>query len=289
MTNDLEMQRDSAGSPAAPDPDPWELFALRYACHTGRSAQDNFLSGDPHETAADLDYFIWLARRGAEVVVIDTGFGPDAGAARGRHLLCDPVTALSRMGVDAATVKRVILTHLHYDHAGNLPAFPSAQFHLQVSEAAHATGPCMCDPHARAPFDVENVVDYIRKLYAGRITFHSGDHELAPGLWLHPVPGHSAGLQTVRVFTTRGWVLLASDATHFFANMAKRDPFPVLFDAGAAVRGFDRLAALAPSDDHIVPGHDPAVMRIYPAPTPALDGLAVRLDVAPMHHWQDLP
>lgn len=266
---------------------PWDVFALRYAEHTGRTAHENLLSGDPHESGANLDYFLWLVRRGAEVVVIDTGFGAAAAAARGRRLLRDPVEALALMGVEAATVEQVILTHLHYDHAGSLMPFAAARFHVQEAEAAHATGPCMCDPKARAPFDVENIVDYVRKLYAGRVVFHQGDAELAPGLWLHAVPGHSAGLQAVRVFTARGWVVLASDATHFYANMARRDPFPVLVDAAAVVRGFDRLEALAPSRDHIVPGHDPGVMRAYP-PVPGLEGIAVRLDSAPVLGWEYL-
>lgn len=283
---DQSTARDGSGT--GREPAPWQLFALRYANHSGRSEQDNFLGGDLHEQGADLDYFIWLARRGTEIVVIDTGFGKAAALARKRTLLCDPVEALRRMNVSVDAVDQVILTHLHYDHAGSLNAFPSARFHLQVAEAAYATGPCMCDPGFRAPFDVENVVDYIRMLYAGRVIFHQGDVELAPGLWLHPIPGHSAGLQAVRVLTARGWVLLASDATHLYANMARRVPFPVLFDAEQVRRGFDRLAALAPSLDHLVPGHDPAVMRAYPAPSPDLAGLAVRLDVPPSLRWTDL-
>ncbi len=266
---------------------PWELFALRYAEHTGRCAHENFLSGDVHESGANLDYFIWLARRGDEAVVIDTGFSADAAAARGRTLRLAPAAALRHLGVEAARVEQVVLTHLHYDHAGTLTDFPAAHFHLQEAEAAHATGPSMGDPRARAPFDVENIVDYVRMLFAGRITFHRGDHRLAPGLWLHEVPGHSAGLQAVRVWTARGWVLVASDATHFYANMARRDPFPVCHDAAAVLRGFDRMEALAPSRDHIVPGHDPGVMRAYPA-VPGLEGIAVRLDMPPRLGWEDL-
>lgn len=283
---DQSTARDGSGT--GQDPAPWELYALRYANHSGRTAQDNFLNGDLHEQGADLDYFIWLARRGPEIVVIDTGFGKAAAQARRRTLLCDPVDALRRMDVMAETVDRVILTHLHYDHAGSLNAFPSARFELQVAEAAYATGPCMCDPGFRAPFDVESVVDYVRILYAGRVSFHQGDVELASGLWVHAIPGHSAGLQAVRIFTARGWVVLASDATHLYANMARRIPFPLLFDAEQVRRGFDHLAALAPSLDHVVPGHDPAVMRAYPAPSPDLEGLAVRLDVAPSLPWKDL-
>lgn len=267
---------------------PFELYALRYAIHTGRRAEDNFLNADPHETGVDLHYFIWLARRGDEIFVIDTGFADEAATARGRTLLRRPADALALLGVEASAVRQVILTHLHYDHAGTLTDFPQAQFHLQVAEPAYATGPCMCDPKARGVFDVENIVDYVRTLFDGRVTFHDGDSRLAPGLWLHKVPGHSAGLQAVRVFTRRGWVLVASDATHLYANMARRNPFPVFVDQQALLAGFDRIAALAPSLDHIVPGHDGAVMRAYPAPEPALEGIAVCLDEAPLLPWQEL-
>lgn len=267
---------------------PFELYALRYATHEGRTAKDNFLYADPHESGENLDYFIWLARRDSEVFVIDTGFGQEAADARGRTLLRRPVDALALLDVDAQQVRQVILTHLHYDHAGTLSDFPAAHFHLQVDEAGHATGPCMCDPEARAPFDVENIVAYVRNLYAGRIEFHRSDKELVSGLWLHAIPGHSAGLQAVRVYTKRGWVVLASDATHFYANMERENPFPVLFDKAALIRGYSRLIELAPSLNHIVPGHDPAVMRAYKAPSEKLNGIVVRLDEEPILNWEEL-
>ncbi len=47
------------------------------------------------------------------------------------------------------------------------------------------------------------------------------------------------------------------------------------------LEGYRRLRALAPSEQHIVPGHDPLVMARYPAPVPELEGIVVRLDVAP--------
>ena len=54
-----------------------------------------------------------------------------------------------------------------------------------------------------------------------------------------------------------------------------------MFNIGEALDGYRKLEALAQSHDHIIPGHDPMVMRLYPAPTEALQDIAVRLDVAP--------
>jgi hypothetical protein len=75
--------------------------------------------------------------------------------------------------------------------------------------------------------------------------------------------------------------VLASDVTHFYENMASARPFTTALHIGDMLEGFDRLLALAPSEDHIVPGHDPLVMKLYPAVSPALEGIAVRLDVPP--------
>jgi len=175
----------------------------------------------------------------------------------------------------------VIVTHLHYDHVGNFEIFPRATFHLQDREMAYATGRYMCHARLRMPFDVENVTGLVRELYRGRVAFHDGDEELASGLSLHLVGGHSHGLQFVRVHTARGWVVVASDAAHFYANLERGNPFPIVLHVGEMLEGHRKCRRLAASAQHIVPGHDPLVMQRYPAPSPELEGIAVRLDVAP--------
>ncbi len=121
----------------------------------------------------------------------------------------------------------------------------------------------------------------VRLNYRGRVVFHKGDVELAPGVRLHLAGGHSAGLQFVSVYTQRGWVVLASDVTHYFEHMESGRPFTTTFNVGDTLEGYERLRALAPSSDHIVPGHDPLVMQIYPPAKPELKDIAVRLDVPP--------
>jgi len=81
--------------------------------------------------------------------------------------------------------------------------------------------------------------------------------------------------------TRRGLVMVASDAAHLYANMETKNPFPVIFELDKVLAGYDRLRELADSPDHVVPGHDPLVLKYYPAVSPKLAGIAVRLDAAP--------
>jgi glyoxylase-like metal-dependent hydrolase (beta-lactamase superfamily II) len=257
----------------------YEVLALRYATMQGRTAGDNFLFPDDHAAPMPIDYYIWAIRGGGRTIVVDTGFGPAAAAARGRSLMCSPAHALARVGIEAATVADVVITHLHYDHAGCLDAFPTATFHIQDSEMAFATGRCMCHAVLRAPMEVEDVVSAVRHVYAGRVRFHDGTAQIAPGISLHLIGGHSGGLQIVRVRTARGWVVLASDAAHFWANIEKANPFPLVVDVFRMAEGWRICAELSDGPDHLIPGHDPLVRTRFPA-VPGNDE-AVRLDLAP--------
>src|SRR5207253_11409051 len=176
--------------------------------------------------------------------VVDTGFAEEAALRRGRELLRSPAEALRLLQMDASQVTDVILTHLHYDHAGNLDQFPRARFHLQDREMSYATGRCMCHGPLRHPFSADHVTLMVRHVYSERVTFHNGEGEVAPGVTLHRVGGHSDGLQVVRVETARGPVVLASDASHYYANMHRRSPFPILYNLGDMVEGWGIVARL---------------------------------------------
>jgi glyoxylase-like metal-dependent hydrolase (beta-lactamase superfamily II) len=259
----------------------YEVFAIRYASLSGRNASENFVGGDPHEAGSDLDYYVWLARSASRTFVVDTGFDAAVGTRRGRRMTTPPGEGLRRLGVDAATVKDVIITHLHYDHVGNFGLFPAATFHLQDDEMAYATGRHMSEKFFSQAYEVDEVVAMVREVYKGRVRFHDGDAELAPGLSLHRIGGHTRGMQAVRIRTRVGWIVLASDASHLYANMNETRPFPIVYDVPRLVEGYRRLRELADAPGLVVPGHDPLVMRRYPSAGAGLEGIAVRLDHRP--------
>src|ERR1700750_170204 len=200
------------------DPE-YELFAIRYATRDAQRSE-HFIGGDPHDGPMPMDYFMWLARGEGRTFVIDTGFNAEVAEKRKRTFLRCPVETLAAFGIDVNAVEDVILTHLHYDHAGNFDRFPNARFHLQERELAYATGRFMRYPRLSHSFEVEDVCGVVRLNYAGRVIFYDGDAELAPGLTVHAVGGHSAGLPFVRVKTARGFGVLASAVTYFVAILA---------------------------------------------------------------------
>ena len=258
----------------------YEVYAIKYATRNAKRS-DHFVGGDPHDAPMPMDYFVWVVRNSARTFVIDTGFTREVGEARKRTFLRSPAEGLAMLGVDAKEVKDVIITHMHYDHVGTFHDFPKAQFHLQDEEMAFATGRQMRHTRFRHSIEVENVVGMVRLVFGDRVTFYRGDAELAPGVSLHHIGGHTPGLQCVRVMTKRGWVVLASDATHYYEHIEGDRCFVTVYNVGDTLEGYSMLRRLAASPRHIIPGHDPLVMQRYPAVSKALDGIAVSLDVNP--------
>ena len=241
----------------------YEVYAVRYATHD-RLRSENFIGGDPHDGPMPLDYFVWLLKSPQRAILVDTGFNAATAKLRARNLLRCPIEALRVLGVDPDTIQDVVITHLHYDHAGNLDKLPNARFHIQDAELEYATGRCMCHPSMRHAYSVEDVVDLVRKVYADRVVFHKGDATIAPGVELIHIGGHTKGMQSLRVRTARGWVVLASDASHFYEHHETGRPFTIVYHLGDMLEGHRRLNAIAASPQYIVPGHDPEVLARYP-------------------------
>lgn len=257
----------------------YEVFALRYAWRDAKR-QDHFISevSDP-DAPMPMDYFVWVMRSPDRTVLLDTGFKPDVGTRRGRTPLHAPAEALSLVGIGAESVRDIVISHLHYDHAGTIDAFPNARLHLQSQELDYVTSGK--NEGRRGSFEVDDVAEVLRAMYADRVKLYGGSEQPWPGISVHLVGGHTPGSQIVRVRTKRGWVVLAADAIHYYENMELGIPFHGAYDAGREIASFDTCKALADSEEHIIPGHDPEVTQRYPAASPALEGIVLRLDEPP--------
>jgi glyoxylase-like metal-dependent hydrolase (beta-lactamase superfamily II) len=259
----------------------YEVYAIKYA-QLARKAHANFIDGDPHETAdMPLNYYVWAIVGRGRTIVVDTGFGAAVGRKRGRTITHPVDEGLRAIGVHPQDVQDVVITHMHYDHCGNDDLFTRARYHLQDLEMDYATGRCMCQREISKAFEADDVARMVHRVFDGRVQFHAGTDEIAPGVSLHHIGGHTKGLQVVRVDTDRGAVVLASDATHFYAHMEQNRAFPILYNLADLLEGYQTLRKLASSERHVIPGHDPLVIARYPAASAPTEGWAARLDVDP--------
>ncbi|MGE0824789.1 MAG: N-acyl homoserine lactonase family protein [Candidatus Binatia bacterium] len=259
----------------------YKIFALRYATRDARRA-DNFIGGDPHDGPMPMDYFTWAIIGPDRLFLVDTGFTAETAARRKRTFLRCPIASLRLLDIDPDAVTDVILTHLHYDHVGNFHKLPHARFHLQERELAFATGRYIQYPYFAHGFEEEDIVGMVRLNFRRQLALYDGEVEIAPGLSMHLATGHTAGMQVVRVHTQRGYVVLASDSSHYYENLETGRPFIAVVDVAATLDSFRKVQRLATSAAHIVPGHDPLVMRRYSAPSLSLQDIVVRLDVEPV-------
>jgi glyoxylase-like metal-dependent hydrolase (beta-lactamase superfamily II) len=258
----------------------YQLLAIRYGTREARRS-DHFIGGDPHDGPMPMDYFVWAVVGSSRAFLVDTGFTAETAARRKRQFLRCPIESLREIGLEPDSITDMVLTHLHYDHVGNFHKLPNARFHLQEREMAFATRRHMRYPFFGHGFELEDVLGMVRLNFRRRVEFYDGDGELAPGVTMHLAPGHTAGLQVVRVHTRRGNVVLASDSSDFYENLQSNRPFVAAVDLGAVLDSFHKVERLAESRRHIVPGHDPLVMRRYSSPSSALQDVVVRLDLDP--------
>ncbi len=262
--------------PASSEP-LYELYAIRYAHREAIRDEMFYEHDDCGDESMPMDYFVWLAVAGSQIVVIDTGCKRETAEQRKRQYFASPLDTMQRLGFAAVNVGHVIVTHLHWDHSGNVDQFPNAQIILQDQEMAFWTGRWGGRGQFAKLAEPADLSHLIQANMKGRIRWVDGDAEVVPGISVHRVGGHTPGMQVVRVATTSGQVVLTSDASHYFDNIEHDKPFRVLHTLPLMYAAFDRINELAGSPECIVAGHDPAVLTRFPAVSPELAGLAVRI------------
>ncbi|HEX4034679.1 MAG TPA: N-acyl homoserine lactonase family protein [Solirubrobacteraceae bacterium] len=260
-------------------PTRYEILAIRYGSLTARKSELYYRHASYGEPDADVEmaYWFWALRDGSETILIDTGFAPAAGARRGRTCLREPLDALRDAGIEPADVSTVIVTHMHYDHIGNLAAFPQAQLTVPRRELEFWTSAIAARAQFAAHVEEAEVEAVAAAARDGRVRLLDGVEEIRAGISAHCVGGHSPGQQITLVETQTGTVVITSDAVHFYEELELDRPFGVIADLEEMYAAFDLLRGLAASGAVLVPGHDPQVAARFPALDSGAAALAVRV------------
>jgi glyoxylase-like metal-dependent hydrolase (beta-lactamase superfamily II) len=246
----------------------YEVLVVRYGSLVtteGQTFLNHWIHGEP-DRARTIDYFLWIARNGARTIVVDTGFDPAVGRRRGRTVRQDPRRVYELLGVDPATAPTVVVTHAHYDHIGNLSYFPESPLVVAGSELAFWGGPFAQRGQFSCLSEDTELAELAAADKAGRVMAFGGRHEVAPGVEVVEVGGHTSGQSIVIVDTKEGPVLLASDAIHFYDEYEQDRPFAFTADVAATYAAYDRIRGTIRDRKirHLVSGHDPDTLEKFP-------------------------
>ncbi len=258
----------------------WKIYGIRYTVQPSRPAHMTFMFGDPNEETGGLDYYSWVLVSNDRAIVVDTGAAEHKVRKLGRTWLQAPTTALKTLGVDPANVEDVILSHAHWDHVGDLKAYPKAKFYMNDLEMESITGPDMSYHVLREPYHGDEAAEIVGLCYEDRLTFLQGDGTFAPGVDYTLIGGHSAGQLALTVATDRGPVVLATDAIHFWQEVEQERAFLIFHDLRQMLAGYRKMNAMVGGDIcRLLPGHDPLVKERYPVVERHADGSPFILDL----------
>ena len=242
----------------------YEIYALKYAGPFVRTGAHLMWYQD-WDKIEKIYYYFWCIKGASEIVIVDAGVTPQLAREKELDGYVNPVEVLSRMNINADEVRHVVVTHMHFDHAGGVSLFPRATFYVQEDEYRFWLG----DPIAgRPPF--KYVSDTASNAYLAsvegtdRLVLLNGDQQILPGIQGLLSPCHTVALQTVAVHTDRGTAILGSDCAHVFRNYTEDWPSCLIVDLVGWMKTYDKLRERVSSPDLLFPGHDRLLLENYP-------------------------
>lgn len=253
-------------SPAPEGSDTYEPVAVHFATRAARKSHEYYRYHQYGEPDADitLDYYYWVLRNNSRIILIDTGFAADVGRRRGVTVLRDPVDALREFDITPGDVSDVIVSHMHYDHIGNVSAFPNATVYVAGRELSFWSGPYAHRRHFAFSIEPKEINEIRSREGSDRLVLLRDRDVIAPGVRAVRVGGHTPGQLVVDVDTSGGRAVFASDALHFYEEMMLDRPFAILNDLAGCYGAFDYLRELdGDPRTAVVAGHDPAVKELF--------------------------
>ena len=246
----------------------YEVYALSYGVYPGFPVSA-LIAGADKDRKIDLQMMIWLVKGpGGRNILVDTGcYHENVVKGKGITNLIKASEAISKLGLSAADITDVIITHMHWDHADGMDLFPNAKIWIQKDEYVYYTGLAWQSDGKHGGIEPDDVLTLVKLNMDHRVNMVGGDDvEIIDGIRVYTGGRHTFASQYVGVRTMSGTVVIASDNMYLYENLEKHAPIAQTFDADSNLKAQDRMRQLASRPDLIVPGHDPVVFVKYPKP-----------------------
>ena len=213
-------------------------FSATFAFHDG-------IKGDLVEIA----WSFYVLKTGSGVTLFDTGH---------TH---KPDDLLKELEIDPAKVDRVIITHIHFDHIGNLPNFPNAKIIISRKDR---------DAYLASKLKPQGGVTYAENIAAilqDETRTHVVDQSetLADGLVFEVVGGHTTGSSVIHINWMNTHYVLTGDECYLCKNAEEKRPVGI---AANLKLNAEFLARISDPSIVLLPCHDPLIFTKFPIVKP---------------------
>ncbi len=235
---------------------PWEVFVLEYARSKNQPVA-TLLQGAYDQGTIDLPFAFVFARNGERNILVDCGFMKEGNGVAvaekfGIPDWISPVRMVAEMGVEAADITDIVLSHAHFDHMGSIEKFPNAVLHLQKKELLSWVE-LMALPRRfsflTAVLDPDDIYSALDAAKEHRLSLIDGDQDdVLPGVHVRTGEGHTFGQQFATLETAKGRIVVAGDCIYGAQNLTGKDNDGVYIPLGSGIgsawdqlKSFDRI------------------------------------------------
>ena len=244
----------------------YRIEAIRYGT-ISQFPVAGLVVGAPEDERLDIAMMFWVVRGNGRNILFDSGFYRESWMERFNVTdFIRPDEALRLVGLDAADVTDIIISHTHWDHVGGIGLFPNATIWIQKAEFEYYVGAAWQEGGRHGGIDPEDMLTLVRRNIEGKLRLIDGDDiEVLPGIRAHTGGRHTFASQYILVETDPPFVL-ASDNCYLYRNLETRSPIPTFEpeDAAANVAALERMISLAGAAERVIPGHDPLLFERFP-------------------------
>ena len=248
------------------DVDKYEIYAVRYAT-LANFPVSSLVAGADRSRRLDIAMMIWVLKgNDGRIAIVDSGFHRDQYFKQFTvRDFIKPSEAIAPLGLKPEDVTDLLITHMHWDHAGGIDLFPAARVWIQKDEYDYYTSDAWQSRTTHGGIDADDVLEIVKRNTQGKVSFVRGDDDTSLSGITFGIGGkHTWASQFVGVQTRTHSVVLASDNMYLYENLDTHTPISQTLDAASNLRTQDRMKSIASEPRLLVPGHDPAVFTRFP-------------------------
>ncbi|MDJ0765862.1 MAG: N-acyl homoserine lactonase family protein [Myxococcota bacterium] len=237
----------------------WRVFALDYGRSTMR--ESTVVAGGSKDKQVSFAWMAWLAVGRKKTVLIDTGFALEDVAKKWGLRRFEPVPKLlGATGIQPRDITDIVLTHLHWDHCGNLSPYTRATVYVQRQELDFARK-LTKKAKAKGGYRRSDLSTIDKLAKKNRLKILNGDQQMLPGIKGYIGGRHTAGIQWIEISTESavGSVILASDNAYVHENIKTLRSTGSTGSPTSDVLQFKKMLSLVKQDKFVIPGHAPSV------------------------------